>query len=113
LGPIYAARSVLALAVQYPLAGWLGRRWSPFAVLAIGTAVTALGFAGLGLAASPAGLLGWTLVETVGEVIVSPAAQVTTARLGAARPGTYFGLNALGVALGGSAGTVAGGLLVD
>jgi DHA1 family multidrug resistance protein-like MFS transporter len=113
LGPIYAARSVLALLIQYPLARWLGRRWSPFAVLAVGTVIAAAGFAGLALASTPAELLIWTLVETVGEVVVSPAAQVTTARLGAARPGTYFGLNSLGVALGGSAGNLAGGVLVD
>ncbi len=113
IGPLYATRSVLALGLQYPLSGWLSRRWPPFLILAAGTTLTALGFAGLGLASGPTSLLAWTLVETLGEVVVTPAAQTTTARLGLAQPGTYFGLNALGLALGGAAGNVSGGFLMD
>jgi DHA1 family multidrug resistance protein-like MFS transporter len=113
IGPIFALRSVMALGLQYPLASWLARRAPPFLTLGAGTAITGAGFAGMALAGSPVGLLFWTLVETLGEVIVNPASQTTTARLGAAQAGTYFGLNALGVALGGAAGNVAGGMLMD
>jgi len=113
IGPIFAVRAALALGLQYPLATWLSRRVSPFPTLALGTALSGAGFAGLALAGSPAGLLAWTLVETVGEVMVTPVSQTITARLGTGRAGTYFGLNALGVAVGSAAGTLAGGVLVD
>ncbi len=113
IGPIYAIRSVVAVLVQYPLAGWLGRRWPPFLVLGAGTVITAVGFAGLGLASSPAELIFWALVETLGEVMVNPAQQTTTARLGSSQPGTYFGFNSLGLGMGGAGGSLAGGLLID
>jgi MFS transporter, DHA1 family, multidrug resistance protein len=106
--------SLVALVLGYPLPRLLDRRMGSRGALVLGCAVTALGVLSIGFAGSTPQLLAAVFVFACGTTIVRPMEQTVAA--GLANPdalGSYFGMAALSVAVGGGFGNVFGGLLYD
>jgi len=111
---IYGVNAAITVGLGYALPRVLERRLTPLAMLAIGTAVTAVGLGLVGLATGVAGVLVAAVVFSVGSVLARPGEQTVTADLAdpAAR-GSYFGVAALSLAVGGGLGNVLGGVIYD
>lgn len=111
---IYGVNAAITVGLGYALPRVLERRLTPLAMLAIGTAVTAVGLGLVGLATGVAGVLVAAAVFSVGSVLARPGEQTVTADLAdpAAR-GSYFGVAALSLAVGGGLGNVLGGVIYD
>lgn len=74
----------------------------------------ALGLGMVALADSFPFLIGCVIVFTLGTLLATPSQQSVTAALADPRAlGSYFGVNALALAVGGGLGNLSGGLLVD
>jgi DHA1 family multidrug resistance protein-like MFS transporter len=109
---LYALNSVMGIVLQYPLL-WLAERWlRPLPTLVAGIALMALALASVAFAHTIVALLLSTAVFAVGRLLASPSQQTVAASLAnpAAR-GSYFGVNALALALGGGTGNIVGGIL--
>jgi DHA1 family multidrug resistance protein-like MFS transporter len=100
--------------LQYPLLR-LAERWlRPMPILTLGVALMALGLGAVALAGSVAGLVVCVSIFTVGTLLATPTQQSVAASLADQRAlGSYFGVNALALAFGGSLGNLSGGLLTD
>lgn len=111
---IYGVNAVITVALGYALPRLLERRLTPLAMLTAGTAITAIGLGLVGLASGVTGVLVAAAVFSVGSVLARPGEQTVTADLAdpAAR-GTYFGVAALSLAIGGGLGNVLGGVIYD
>jgi DHA1 family multidrug resistance protein-like MFS transporter len=111
---VYAVNSLITVAAGYPLPRLLERWLSPLGLLSAGTAAIA---AGLGMIAFADGyplLLAAAGVYAVGSVLARPGEQTVTANLASPQArGTYFGVAALSLALGGGLGNYLGGSFVD
>lgn len=114
VGIIYALNAGLTVLLQYPVLGYAQRFLRPMPILIIGMALMALGLGAVAVAASMPLLLACVVIFTLGSLLATPTQQAVTASLADERAlGSYFGVNALALALGGSLGNVAGGLLTD
>lgn len=112
VGIIYAVNSALVIGLQYPLVQVIGRRFDDLLLLTIGVGVMSLGMASMALASDLASLLACVALFSLGGLVVQPTHQTVTADL--ANPsalGSYFGISALALALGGGLGNFSGGLL--
>lgn len=112
VGWIYALNAGMSILLQYPLLR-LAERWlKPLPILAVGVALMALGLALLALVRSMPTLLLCVACFSCGVLLATPSQQTVTAELAnPARAGSYFGVNALALALGGGFGNYSGGLL--
>lgn len=111
---MYAVSSIATVALGYLLPRLMERWLSPLGLLIAGTATIALG---LGLIAFADGfplLLVAAGVFAIGSVLGRPGEQTVTANLASPQArGTYFGVAALSLAIGGGLGNFLGGTFVD
>ena len=109
---VYALNAGLTILLQYPLLR-LAERWMrPLPTLITGMGVMAGGLAGVAIAASVPALLVCVGGFSVGALLASPNLQTVTANLAnPAALGSYFGVGALALGIGGSVGNFSGGLL--
>ncbi|HJZ46595.1 MAG TPA: MFS transporter, partial [Roseiflexaceae bacterium] len=109
---VYMLNAGMSVLLQYPLLR-LAERWlRPLPILILGVAVMALGLGGVALAADVPALLLCVALFSGGALLAAPSQQTVAA--GFANPaalGSYFGVNALALALGGGLGNYSGGLL--
>ncbi len=109
---VYTLNAGMSVLLQYPLLRFAERKLRPLPILVLGVAAMAVGLGGIGLAGSVTALLLCVALFSAGALLASPAQQTVTA--GFANPtalGSYFGVNALALALGGGLGNYSGGLL--
>lgn len=111
---MYAVNSILTVVAGYLLPRLLERWLSPLGLLIAGTGTIATG---LGLIAFARGfplLLIAAGVYAIGSILARPGEQTVTANLASPQArGTYFGVAALSLALGGGLGNFLGGTFVD
>lgn len=114
VGLIYAFNAGLTVLLQYPILG-LAQRWlRPIPILVIGVVLMSLGLGSVAIANSLPTLLVCVSIFTVGTLLSAPTQQTVAAALADPRAlGSYFGVNSLALAFGGSLGNLTGGLLVD
>ncbi len=111
---IYGINAGMTVALQLPLISLAERRLRPFTILILGITLMALGLGMVALATSFGLLLGCVVIFTCGTLLATPSQQSVAAALADPRAlGSYFGVNALALAIGGSLGNLSGGLLID
>ena len=111
---VYGVNSIATVVLGLPLPRLVGRRLRPPAMLVLGVGLTALGLAGVGAVDRTAPLFAAVLLFSVGSVLVRPSEQTVAAGLAdPAALGSYFGVAALSLAVGGGLGNLVGGLLYD
>lgn len=111
---IYGINSVMLVLLSYPLLRLAGRWLRPLPLLIVGMLLMALGFGAVGLISNVPGLLLCAVCISLGTLLAAPSQQTVAASL--ANPdalGSYFGINALALAIGGGFGNVSGGVLYD
>jgi DHA1 family multidrug resistance protein-like MFS transporter len=114
VGLIYAFNAGLTVLLQYPILGLVERRLRPMPILILGVALMALGLGAVAATSTLPALLVCVSIFTIGTLLATPTQQTVAAALADPRAlGSYFGVNALALAFGGSLGHVAGGLLTD
>lgn len=109
---IYGINAGMSVLLQYPLVRLAERRLRPLQIVVCGLALMATGLGGVALASSVPALLLCVALFSAGVLLTQPSQQMVAA--GLANPasfGSYFGVNALALALGGGLGNYAGGLL--
>jgi MFS transporter, DHA1 family, multidrug resistance protein len=111
---IYAVNAVVTVGLGYVLPRWLERWLTSLHLLIAGTAVIGFGLLAVGFAAGTPGVLVAAAIFSLGAVLARPGQETVTANLAdpAAR-GTYFGVAALSLAVGGGFGNYLGGLIYD
>jgi len=109
---IYAVNAAATIGLGYLLPRFLERWFSSLSLLIGGTAIVGIGLAMVGFAGSTLGILLAAAVFSLGAILARPGQETVTANLAdpAAR-GTYFGVAALSLAIGGSMGNFLGGLI--
>ena len=109
---VYALNAGMSVLFQYPLVR-LAERWlRPLPILVLGLAIMAVGLAGVAVAGGVASLLGCVALFSVGSLLATPSQKTVAAELAnPAALGSYFGVGALALALGGGVGNVGGGVL--
>ncbi|MCU0495275.1 MAG: MFS transporter [Chloroflexaceae bacterium] len=114
VGIIYALNAGTTVLLQYPLLR-LAERWlSAMQILILGVVLMALGLGAVALAQSFPALLACVLLFALGVLLATPTQQTVTANLADTRAlGSYFGISAMALAFGGSAGNFVGGWLTD
>jgi DHA1 family multidrug resistance protein-like MFS transporter len=111
---VYGINSGAAVLFSYPLPRLVERRLSAFRTLVLGIVLTALGMGLVGAAANVPVLLACVFVISLGSVLVRPGEQTVTAGLAApVARGSYFGVAALSLAIGGGLGNYTGGVIYD
>lgn len=106
--------SLVTVVLGYPLPRFAVRTIGVRGSLVTGVALTALGLLGIGFAPGLPFMLAAVFLFASGTTLVRPSEQTVTA--GLANPaalGSYFGVAALSIAVGGGLGNVAGGFLYD
>ncbi len=109
---LYALNAGMGIVLQYPVVRVAERWLRPLPVLLIGIALMALGLGSVALASTTGLLLASVALFSFGALLAAPAQQTVAAEL--ANPttlGSYFGISALALALGGGIGNYAGGSL--
>jgi len=111
---IYGINAGMTVVLQLPLIG-LAERWlRPFTILSLGIMLMAFGLGMVAVANSFTILIGCVIIFTIGTLLATPSQQSVTAALADPRAlGSYFGVNALALAFGGSLGNLSGGWLID
>ncbi|NWG19580.1 MAG: MFS transporter [Chloroflexi bacterium] len=109
---LYTLNAVMSIVLQYPVMQ-LAERWlRPMPILMLGMAVMALGLGGVALAGNIVALLACVALFSLGALLAAPGQQTVAADLAnPAALGSYFGVSALALALGGGIGNYAGGVL--
>ncbi len=111
---IYAVNTAVTIGLGYLLPRWLERWFAPVDLLIWGTFVLSIGLAVVGFATDTISVLIAAGIFSLGAVLTRPGQETVTANLAdpAAR-GTYFGVAALSLAIGGGFGNLFGGLVYD
>jgi DHA1 family multidrug resistance protein-like MFS transporter len=110
----YAVNSIITVGAGYLLPRLLERWLSPLGLLTAGTATIAIGLGLIAFADGYPVLLAAAGVYAIGSVLARPGEQTVTANLASPQArGTYFGVAALSLALGGGLGNYLGGSFVD
>ncbi len=114
VGVMLAVGAALTVLLQYALVRLL-ERWMPATrVLVAGMALMALGTGMVGLAQDFGSFLGCVAVVSIGALLVRPTLQTLNAEMANPRAlATFLGVSSLSLAIGGAAGSVAGGWLMD
>ncbi|MDW8145813.1 MAG: MFS transporter [Roseiflexaceae bacterium] len=109
---LYALNAGMSIVLQYPIVR-LAERWlRPIPLLMLGIVLMALGLGSIALVSTIEELLASVSVFSLGALLAAPGQQTVAADLAnPAALGSYFGVNALALALGGSVGNYAGGAL--
>jgi DHA1 family multidrug resistance protein-like MFS transporter len=109
---LYALNSVMGIVLQYPVL-WLAERWlKPLQTLVIGIVLMAVALGSVAFVHTISALLLSTAVFAFGRLLAAPSQQTVAASLAnTAARGSYFGVNALALALGGGTGNFIGGVL--
>ncbi len=114
VGAVYALHAGLTVLLQYPIMRLTERRLQPLPTLIIGVALMALGLGAVAAASDIPTLVICVIIFSFGTMLASPTQQAVTAALADQRAfGSYFGVSALALAIGGGLGNTAGGLLTD
>jgi DHA1 family multidrug resistance protein-like MFS transporter len=109
---VYALNSIMSLTLQYPLMRAVERRMPPLPVLVVGVGLMAVGLGSVAVVESVAALLACVTIFSLGSLMAAPSQQTVAAELAnPAALGSYFGVNALALAIGGGIGNYCGGLL--
>jgi MFS transporter, DHA1 family, multidrug resistance protein len=109
---VYMLNAGMSVLLQYPLLRLVERWLRPLPILIMGMALMAIGLGNVALAQSVPALLLCVACFSAGALLATPTQQTVTADL--ANPsalGSYFGVNALALALGGGLGNLSGGVL--
>lgn len=112
VGYVFALNSILTVVLQYPLLRLAERRMRPLPVLILGLVLMALGLGGVGATATFFMLMVCVAIFSLGALLAAPTQQTVAAEL--SNPvalGSYFGINSLALAFGGSLGNLTGGVL--
>jgi len=109
---LYALNAGMSVVLQYPVVR-LAERWlRPLPVLLLGIVLMALGLGSVALASTIGALLTSVAIFSLGALLAAPGQQTVAADLSnPAALGSYFGVSALALALGGGIGNYAGGAL--
>lgn len=114
VGIMLALGAALTVLLQYGLVRLLERWLAPSRILVMGMAVMAIGTGAVGLAKDFESFLACVAVVSIGAVMVRPTLQTLTAEMANPKAlGTFLGVSSLSLAVGGAAGNVAGGWLMD
>lgn len=114
VGAVYALNAGLTVIFQYPVLRVAESWLRPMPLLIVGVAIMALGLGLVAAATSVPLLIACVVIFTFGTLLATPTQQTVTAALSDERAlGSYFGVSSLALALGGSLGNTAGGLLTD
>jgi DHA1 family multidrug resistance protein-like MFS transporter len=111
---IYGINAGVTILFGYILPRVLERRVAALPMLMLGVVLTAAGMFAVGASHTMLTLLSSVVLISFGSVLVRPGEQTVTANL--ARPvarGSYFGIAALSLAIGGGLGNYAGGIIYD
>jgi DHA1 family multidrug resistance protein-like MFS transporter len=102
---VYMLNAGMSVLLQYPLLR-LAERWlRPLPILIVGVLLMAAGLGSVALVRAAPALLLCVALFSVGALLASPSQQtVTAAFANPAAFGSYFGVNALALALGGGLG---------
>ena len=112
VGIVYAVNTVITVALQVPLIRFLRKRRQPLPALAIGLGIMSLAMSSIAATQTFFALLVCIAIFSIGNLIST--ANQSTVIAGMALPearGSYFGMSALALALGGSAGNLIGSAL--
>ena len=112
VGLIYLVNSLITIVLQVPIVSGLERRLRPMPALAFGTALMASGLASIALAQALPAMLASVSIFAVGNLIALANQNTVVAHL--ARPearGSYFGVSAMALAVGGELGNFLGSAL--
>lgn len=109
---LYALNAGMSVLLQYPIVR-LAERWlRPLPVLMLGIVLMALGLGSVACASTIGALLVSVALFSLGALLAAPGQQTVAADLAnPAALGSYFGVSALALALGGGIGNYAGGAL--
>ena len=102
----------MSVLLQYPVSRFLADKLKPLLAVVIGISLMALGIGSLMFATSTVLFLSSVALFSFGGLLAAPNVQTTAAQL--ANPkllGSYFGVNALSLAVGGGLGNLIGGTL--
>ncbi len=111
---IYGINSGVTILFGYVVPRLFERRVAALPMLMLGVALTATGMFAVGVSHTMLALLSSVVLISFGSVLVRPGEQTVTANL--AQPvarGSYFGIAALSLAVGGGLGNYAGGVIYD
>ncbi len=113
-GLAFAINAAPAILIQYPLARYVGERYTPRVVLAASVALSGAGMALVFVTPSVTVFVLGIAVFALARMLVWPTVNAVTADLAPAHMlGAYFGFGALAVAIGAGLGQFLGGLLFD
>lgn len=111
---IYTINAGLTVLLQYPVLRAVERHLRAMPIVIIGIATMALGLGAVAIASNLPVLIICVTIFTLGSLLATPTQQSVTAALSDERAlGSYFGVNSLALAFGGSLGNFSGGLLTD
>lgn len=111
---MYALNSGMTVVLQYPMLRLAERRFASLPVMIIGVFVMAIGLGAVSVAHSLPLLLVCVALFSLGAMLAMPSQQTVAADMANKDAlGSYFGVNSLALAVGGSVGNVAGGMLHD
>lgn len=114
IGIMFALNAGMTVLLQYPLIRLLDRWLQPQQILVIGVLTMSAGVGGVALAGTIEALLGCVAIFALGALLTRPTQQTLIAAMSDARAlGTFIGVSALALAIGGGAGNVLGGWLID
>jgi DHA1 family multidrug resistance protein-like MFS transporter len=112
VGIVYTVNAVITIALQVPLIRFLEKRLRPLPALVMGMAIMSLAMGSIALAPTFAALLLCIAAFSIGNLIST--ANQSTVIAGMAKPdmrGSYFGISAIALAVGGSLGNLLGSAL--
>ncbi|HQY32079.1 MAG TPA: MFS transporter, partial [Thermomicrobiales bacterium] len=111
---VFALNTGMTIALGYIAVRGAARIATPRVILAVGAAISALGYLLLGVIGTPGQLLICIVIIAFGSLLAYPTQQAIAADLAdPAAIGSYLGLNALALAIGGGLGNIGGGFLYD
>jgi len=111
---VTAINSAVTVLLGYPLPRFCEPRLGATGSLVVGVAGTAVGLLAIGFAPHVGALLAAVFLFSLGTTLVRPNEQTVAASLAdRSALGSYFGVAALSIAIGGGLGNVAGGYLYD
>ena len=109
---VYMLNAGMSVLLQYPVLRLAEQRLPPLLILVLGVVTMAAGLGGVAFAANTFVLLLCVALFSVGALLAAPSQQtVAAAFANPAALGSYFGVNSLALAIGGSLGNYSGGLL--
>jgi DHA1 family multidrug resistance protein-like MFS transporter len=112
VGVVYAVNTIFTIALQVPLIRFLEKRSRPMPALVSGMAIMALAMGSIAITQTFFALLVCIACFSIGNLIAT--ANQSTVIAGMAQPearGSYFGVSAIALAVGGSAGNLVGSAL--